>query len=39
MYKDFPHKKDRVNTMHNVQEATIVKYIGRIYAYLDDQQA
>jgi hypothetical protein len=38
MYKDFPHRKDRVKTVHNIQEATIVKDMGRIYAALDDQK-
>jgi hypothetical protein len=38
MYKDFPHRKDRVKTVHNVQEATPVKYMGRIYVALDDRQ-
>jgi hypothetical protein len=37
MYKDFPHRKDKVKTMHNIQEATIVECMGRIYAALDDQ--
>jgi hypothetical protein len=39
LYKDCPHRKDRVKTVHNIQEATIVKYMGRIYVALDDQQA
>ena len=38
MYKDCPHRKDRVNTVHNIQEATIVEDMGRIYAALDDRQ-
>jgi hypothetical protein len=38
-YKDFPHRKDRVNTLHNIQEATTVEDMGRIYASLNDQQA
>jgi hypothetical protein len=38
MYKDFPHRKDRVNTMHNIQEATTVEDMVRIYASLNDQQ-
>jgi hypothetical protein len=37
-YKDCQHKKDRVKTVHNIQEATTVKDMGRIYAYLDDRQ-
>ena len=28
LYKDFPHIKNRVNTVHNIQEATIVKDMG-----------
>ena len=38
MYKDFPHRKDSVNTIHNIQEATIVENMGSIYVSLDDQQ-
>jgi hypothetical protein len=39
MYKDFSHRKDKVKTMHNIQEATIIEYMQRIYATLDDRQA
>ena len=39
MYKDCPHRKYRVKTVHNIQEATIVEDMGRIYANLDDRQA
>jgi hypothetical protein len=39
MYKDCPHKKDGVKTMHNIQEATTVRDMGRIYAALNDRQA
>jgi hypothetical protein len=39
MYKDFPHKKDRVKTVHNIQEATTAEDMGRIYADLNDRQA
>jgi hypothetical protein len=39
MYKDFPHRKDKVKTMHNIQEATTVEDMGRIYASLEDRQA
>jgi hypothetical protein len=39
LYKDFLHRKDRVNTVQNIQEATTIKDMGRIYATLDDQQA
>jgi predicted aspartyl protease len=38
MYKDFPHIKDRVKIVHNVQEATIVEDMGRIYVALNDRQ-
>ena len=27
-----------MNTVHNIQEATTVKYMGRIYAALNDQE-
>jgi hypothetical protein len=37
MYKDFP--QDRVKNIHNIQEATMVEYMGIIYASLDDQKA
>ena len=30
------HRKDRVRTVHNIQEATTVEDMGRIYAALDD---
>jgi hypothetical protein len=39
VYKDFPHRKGIVNTMHNIQEDTTVEDMGRIYATLDDRQA
>jgi hypothetical protein len=38
MYKDFPHRKDGVKTVQNIQEATIVGDMGRIYAALNDRQ-
>jgi hypothetical protein len=38
MYKDCPHRKDKVKTVHNIQEDTIVEDMGRIYAALNDQQ-
>jgi hypothetical protein len=38
MYKDFPHRKDRVKTVHHIQEDTTVEYMGRIYAVLNDRQ-
>jgi hypothetical protein len=38
MYKDFPHKKDKVKPMHNIQEATTVEDMGRICVALDDRQ-
>jgi hypothetical protein len=37
MYKDCPHRKDRVKIVHNIQEATIVEDMGRIYANLNDR--
>jgi hypothetical protein len=36
MYKEFPQRKDRVKTIDNIQEATTVEDMGRIYASLDD---
>jgi hypothetical protein len=36
MCKDFPHRKDRTKTVHDIQETTIVKDMGRVYAYLND---
>jgi hypothetical protein len=39
MYKDCPHRKDRVKTLQNIQEATTVEDMGRIYATLNDRQA
>jgi len=38
MYKDFPHRKDRVKTVKNIQEATAVEDMGRIYVALEDRQ-
>jgi hypothetical protein len=38
MYKDFPHRKDIMKIVHNIQEATIVEDMGRIYAALNDPQ-
>jgi predicted aspartyl protease len=38
LYKGFPHRKDILKTMHNLEEATIVKDMGKIYAALDDRQ-
>jgi hypothetical protein len=42
VYKDFPHRGDKMNTMHNIQEATILEYMGRcisrIYVSLEDRQ-
>jgi len=38
MYKDFPHRKEKVNTMHNIQEDTTVECMGMIYPSLDDRQ-
>jgi predicted aspartyl protease len=39
MYKDCPHRKDKVKNVNNIQEATIVEDMGRIYAALNDRQA
>jgi hypothetical protein len=39
LYKDFPHIKDIVKNVHNIQEATPVRDMGRIYVALNDQQA
>jgi hypothetical protein len=36
MYKDCPHRKERVKTVHHIQEATTIEDIGRIYAALND---
>ena len=42
MYKDCPHREDKMKTIHNIQEATIVEDMGRsiprIYATLEDRQ-
>ena len=39
MDKFFPHIKDKVKTVHNIQEATIVEGMGKIYAAIEDRQA
>jgi hypothetical protein len=39
LYKDCSHRKDRVKTVHNIQEAIIVKDMERIHASLNYQQA
>jgi hypothetical protein len=39
MYKDCPQRNDRVKTVHNIQEATTIEDMGRIYAALNDRQA
>jgi hypothetical protein len=39
LYKDCPHRKDRVEIVHNIQDATTVEDMGRIYATLNDRQA
>jgi hypothetical protein len=36
MYKDFLHRENKMKTMHNIQEATTVEDMGRIYAALED---
>jgi hypothetical protein len=42
LYKDCPHKGDRMRTMHNIQEVDIVDDMGRsiprIYPALDNNQ-
>ena len=42
MYKDLPHREDKMRTLHNIQEYTTTKDIGdtiqRIYVALEDQQ-
>jgi hypothetical protein len=42
MYKDFPHKEDKMKNTHTIQEATTVEDMGksipRIYVALEDQQ-
>jgi hypothetical protein len=39
LYKYFPHRKDRVKNVQNIQEAKTLEDMGRIYAALDDRQA
>jgi hypothetical protein len=39
LYKDFLHRGDKTKTMHNIQEATIVEDMGRIYTTLEDRQS
>jgi len=43
MYKDFPHKGDRMRIVHNIKEVDTIEDMGRImpsiYAYLDNRQA
>jgi hypothetical protein len=38
MYMDFPHKEEKMKTMHNIQEDTTIEDMGRIYEALEDQQ-
>jgi hypothetical protein len=42
LYRDFPHKGERMRIVHNIQEDEIVEYMGgnmpRIYAALDNKQ-
>jgi hypothetical protein len=38
LYKDFPHRRDKVKTVHTIQEATTVKDTRIIYATLNDRQ-
>jgi hypothetical protein len=43
MFRDFPHRGEKVRIVHNVQQAKIVEDMGinvpRIYAALDNKQA
>jgi hypothetical protein len=43
MYRDFPHRGEKVRTIHNVQQAETMEDMGRnvprIYAALDNKQA
>jgi hypothetical protein len=38
LYMDFPHRNDRLKTMIDLQEATTIEDMGRIYEALDDCQ-
>ena len=42
LYRDYPHKGERMRTIHNIQEVETIEYmIGRmprIYASLDNKQ-
>jgi hypothetical protein len=42
LYRDFPHKCQRMRSVHNIQEVEIVEYMGgnmpRIYASLDNKK-
>jgi hypothetical protein len=41
-YRDFPHRKDKVRAVHNVQQVETMEYMGkrvpRIYVALDNNQ-
>jgi hypothetical protein len=43
LYRDFPHKGERMRTFHNIQEDETVEDMGgnmsRIYASLDNKKA
>jgi len=43
MYKDFPHKEERMRNIHNIQEANTFEDMGRsmprIYVALDKNQS
>jgi hypothetical protein len=39
LYKDFPHIKNKVKNMQNIQKATTLEDMGRIYASLEYRQA
>jgi hypothetical protein len=42
LYRDCPHREDRMRIVHNIQEETIMEYVAknipRIYVTLDNQQ-
>ena len=38
LYKDFPHRKDKGKTFHNIQEDTTIEDMGRIYVALNYRQ-
>jgi hypothetical protein len=42
MYKDFPHREDKMNVIHTIKKEDAIEYVGknmpRIYASLDNRQ-